>query len=57
MGEEIEFRRSDGTIFQSKIAGIPLGGGYNPGRAFDFSVPRGTEKGEIELGCEVWSVK
>lgn len=54
IGDAIEFRRSDGGVFRTIIAGIPIGGGPNPKRPFDFSLPRGTLKDEIEIGAEIW---
>ena len=57
IGDAIEFRRSDGTVFRSTIAGIPIGGGTNPNRPFDFSLPRGVTKEQIEVGSEIWLVE
>ena len=54
IGDPIELRRSDGSLFRTTIAGILIGGGPNPQRPFDFSLPRGTAKNEIEIGAEIW---
>jgi len=54
IGDAIEFRRSDGSVYHSTIAGIPIGGGPNPERPFDFSLPRGVNKEDIEIGAEIW---
>lgn len=54
IGDRLEFRRSDGTRFNSTIAGIALGG--NPERSFDFLLPPGVDKEDIEIGAEIWSV-
>jgi hypothetical protein len=54
IGDPIEVRRSDGSVFRTTIAGIPIGGGPTLNRPFDFSLPRGTAKDEIEIGAEIW---
>jgi hypothetical protein len=54
IGDAIEFRRSDGSVYHSTIAGIPIGGGPSPERPFDFSLPRGVKKEDVEIGAEIW---
>jgi hypothetical protein len=53
IGDAVEFRRSDGSVCHSTIAGIPIGGPSSE-RPFDFSLPRGVKKEDIEIGAEIW---
>lgn len=54
IGDAIEFRRSDGKVFQSSISGILTVCGDNPNVPFDFTLPRGAAKEDVGTGDEIW---
>ena len=56
VGEAIEFRNPDGSVFRSVVAGIELIDPPNPDRSFAFPLPCGTPPEAVQIGAEVWSL-
>ena len=54
VGDPLEFRNPDGSVFACPLAGIELASPYDPRRSFGFSLPRGTDKALVQQGAEVW---
>ncbi len=54
VGDPLEFRNPDGSVFGCPLVGIELASPYDPQRPFGFSLPRGTDKALVQQGAEVW---
>jgi hypothetical protein len=54
VGDPIEFRNPDGSVFQSVVAGIELLDPPDPDRPLGFPLPFGTPAGAVQVGAEVW---
>ena len=56
VGEPLEFRNPDSSVFRSVIAGIEFADPPNPDRTFTFPLPSGTPANAVQVGAEVWSL-
>jgi hypothetical protein len=57
VGDPLEFRNPDGSVFACALAGIEFADPYDPQRPFGFSLPRGTDKKLVQAGAEVWLLR
>jgi hypothetical protein len=56
VGDAIELRRPDGTVFHARIAGLELLNPTPPDHSIPVLMPLGISKQDAPLGTEVWSV-
>jgi hypothetical protein len=55
VGELIEFRNPDGTTYRFMVAGVEFFDPPNLDRPFAVPLPRGTPRGSVQIGAEVWA--
>ena len=56
VGDPVEFRNPDGSVFQSVVAGIELSDPPSLNQPFTFPLPSGTRTCAVQVGAEVWSL-
>jgi len=56
IGDILEFRNPDGSVFRSAVAGIETADPYDPARSFAFAIPPDTPAAAVQIGAEVWSL-
>jgi hypothetical protein len=55
IGDPVEIRNPDGSVFHSIVAGIEFADPPRSDRTFTFSLPSGTPPDAMRMGAEVWS--
>jgi hypothetical protein len=56
VGDTIEFRTPEGSMFRTTIADIEICDPFDPHREFALLLPRQISKDMVPLGAEIWKV-